>query len=133
MANNLTTLSNASTQTCVRRGFPEPLSPVEKGLELLAKYTFLDIRESSHIPVGRLKETIFPLIIFYARRYGDSNSISVRIRTSQNRVVYCGPYMPVYRAFSYAHKLQAIFRRNQYGCDVTKEIVEDFPVNLNCM
>lgn len=108
-----------------RRGFYEPPSPVERDLELLAKHTFCDFQESMHTLVEEVRNPVFPLSIFYAKRDEDQVNLSVRIRTAKNKVLYNSPYLPVFRAISLANKLHSLFRVNHYGCDITREIVED--------
>ena len=122
MATNLDYLSG--NPAAERKGLPEKPSPVERDLELMARHTLHDFN-ASHRPVRDLDTTTFPLTIYYARRDGDSTNISVGMRTSQKKVFYQSSYMPVFRAVSLAHSLDSLFKKNHYGCDITREIVED--------
>jgi len=120
----MSNLNYLNGNPALERGLHEPISPVEKGLELMAKHTLHDF-ESSYTSPKNLDNSVFPLAIYYARKERDSNNISVRMKTIRSNIVYESPFMPVFRAVTLSHKLQKAFRRNNYQCDITKEIVEE--------
>ena len=122
MATNLDYLNgNPASET---RGLPEKLSPVEKELELMAQYTMHDFK-SSYEQIKGLDNPIFPLSIEYMCGNEDTTKASVRLSTSQDKIIYSSPKMPVFRAVSLAHKLQNLFKRNNYGCNIEKELVKE--------
>jgi hypothetical protein len=108
----------------MKRDIPDVPTPVDRGLEILARETFDQINESGHIPVSELGASDFPLEIFYGK-YGSDNQVNVRIRTQQNKVFYSGPYLPVFQAVKFAKRLQHFLRANNYGCEVIKEVVQE--------